>query len=710
MRQCFILPRAAEGMPAYLKTEGEEAVSGRRSMQPGQAFAAFHGVDGHAENGEPVDGEFQAFRCPPDAPVHESALGSALAVGRPMPQAPENQHPNAMQLGAPHRMSQQQHRVVGSPTDFQQQQYREDESPHMSPDRSALPPHHHRAQVPRPPRFIQTPPMHATQPHFSHMEGVDGAFKIPVSHQSSTPSPSNSTSTTTPSIPQSPFHQHSAGQGEHALDNDYDDMLADMLQKTQLQDMTGSPTHPRSQSSNGSGTLWDSSPSRGGGGGGGGGMLGQIDLQMMLFLQQQQQAADQQRQMNALSGAVASGLGGLANQLACMSPADKQVLQLQLQMQIQQQQNQQQQQSQSQALEMARMQMQGLAAAGMMQRQAGPGGHANDNMHAQGGVQGDWTPKGYKTVICKFWEKNVCTKGPACTFAHGADELKRFTTCVPALRSAPAGPGLGTMSSAPLKMDRYKTKLCLFHLQGRCCKGPHCPYAHGMDQLRGAMPPTLLSALHQRLSSSAVGSVQGLADLAGGASSGGVPDPEEQALRAYLDEYQVQQVQEQLAQQQVPRQSPIQPQREQMLMRSMGISSKTVGVGGAGVAGKMNMGGMMNMSGEGQQGSPDSDRSGGGGGIGMVNGAVGGQRSPMHSQACGVYGNSLQQQAHANVRAIGHIGTASPQSPGAIAPFRQGLSPGSPQDPRLRIRGQSPQEHNIAYSSHQFAMAPDAQW
>ena len=97
----------------------------------------------------------------------------------------------------------------------------------------------------------------------------------------------------------------------------------------------------------------------------------------------------------------------------------------------------------------------------------------------------------------------------------------------------------------------------------------------------------------------------------------------------------------------------------------------------------------------------------------MVNGAAGGQRSPMHSLAGGVYGNSLQQQAQANVRGrtpIGHIGTASPQSPGAIAPFRQGLSPGSPQDPRLRIRGQSPQEHNMAYSSHQFAMAPDAQW
>ena len=27
------------------------------------------------------------------------------------------------------------------------------------------------------------------------------------------------------------------------------------------------------------------------------------------------------------------------------------------------------------------------------------------------------------------------------------------------------------LGSAPVKMDRYKTKLCLFHLQGRCCKG-----------------------------------------------------------------------------------------------------------------------------------------------------------------------------------------------------------------------------------------------
>lgn len=69
-------------------------------------------------------------------------------------------------------------------------------------------------------------------------------------------------------------------------------------------------------------------------------------------------------------------------------------------------------------------------------------------------------PKGYKTVICKFWENNMCTKGPTCTFAHGTDDLKRFSSSGPAFRNM-AGPGL----PSALKMDRYKTKLCLFHMQ-----------------------------------------------------------------------------------------------------------------------------------------------------------------------------------------------------------------------------------------------------
>ncbi len=55
-------------------------------------------------------------------------------------------------------------------------------------------------------------------------------------------------------------------------------------------------------------------------------------------------------------------------------------------------------------------------------------------------------------------------------------------------------PGAGGCPTA-LKLDRYKTKLCLFHMQGRCCKGPHCPYAHGIDELRAPLPPGLLQVI-----------------------------------------------------------------------------------------------------------------------------------------------------------------------------------------------------------------------
>lgn len=65
-----------------------------------------------------------------------------------------------------------------------------------------------------------------------------------------------------------------------------------------------------------------------------------------------------------------------------------------------------------------------------------------------------------------------------------------------------AGPGL----PSALKMDRYKTKLCLFHMQSRCCKGPHCPYAHGIEELRASMPPGVLNALNNRFG---LGGVQG---------------------------------------------------------------------------------------------------------------------------------------------------------------------------------------------------------
>jgi hypothetical protein len=44
---------------------------------------------------------------------------------------------------------------------------------------------------------------------------------------------------------------------------------------------------------------------------------------------------------------------------------------------------------------------------------------ANWNQQTQTCQPCDMPPKGYKTVICKFWENNMCAKGAGCTFAHG---------------------------------------------------------------------------------------------------------------------------------------------------------------------------------------------------------------------------------------------------------------------------------------------------
>jgi hypothetical protein len=69
------------------------------------------------------------------------------------------------------------------------------------------------------------------------------------------------------------------------------------------------------------------------------------------------------------------------------------------------------------------------AAAQLQQRSGVRTGAGSPAPAAMGNIflqLSDMPPKGYKTVICKFWENNMCTKGATCTFAHGVDDLKRF--------------------------------------------------------------------------------------------------------------------------------------------------------------------------------------------------------------------------------------------------------------------------------------------
>lgn len=65
-----------------------------------------------------------------------------------------------------------------------------------------------------------------------------------------------------------------------------------------------------------------------------------------------------------------------------------------------------------------------------------------------------------KTKLCKFFSRGHCTRGKACTFAHGRKEL----------RAAP---------------DLFKTELCFeFMTSGMCHRSESCQYAHGEQDLR----------------------------------------------------------------------------------------------------------------------------------------------------------------------------------------------------------------------------------
>jgi len=69
-------------------------------------------------------------------------------------------------------------------------------------------------------------------------------------------------------------------------------------------------------------------------------------------------------------------------------------------------------------------------------------------------------PKLQKTMMCKFFLKGKCTRGTACTFAHGKEELKS-------------------------KPDFYKTRLCPdFRDTGSCIMGDDCGYAHTEVEIR----------------------------------------------------------------------------------------------------------------------------------------------------------------------------------------------------------------------------------
>lgn len=78
-------------------------------------------------------------------------------------------------------------------------------------------------------------------------------------------------------------------------------------------------------------------------------------------------------------------------------------------------------------------------------------------------------PTSVKRTFCKFWQENKCTKGDACTFAHGHDEIGQ--PIPDEMRPAKSGDG------------SRKKILCKFWQEGKCSKGPGCTFAHGDHEL-----------------------------------------------------------------------------------------------------------------------------------------------------------------------------------------------------------------------------------
>ena len=78
----------------------------------------------------------------------------------------------------------------------------------------------------------------------------------------------------------------------------------------------------------------------------------------------------------------------------------------------------------------------------------------------------------FKTVLCRYHQVGRCSKGSACSYAHGAGELQ-----------AASASSTSTVQRHPAN---YKTVLCEFFERGSCRYGAQCTFAHGSGDLRAS--------------------------------------------------------------------------------------------------------------------------------------------------------------------------------------------------------------------------------
>lgn len=89
----------------------------------------------------------------------------------------------------------------------------------------------------------------------------------------------------------------------------------------------------------------------------------------------------------------------------------------------------------------------------------------------------------YKKVLCRNFSEGKCMSANLCTFAHGNEELMKYS-------------GVNTEPSSEMLYDpkKYKTQMCQhYEAKGYCRKGDSCSFAHGLNELKIPIQNDILS-------------------------------------------------------------------------------------------------------------------------------------------------------------------------------------------------------------------------
>jgi len=141
-------------------------------------------------------------------------------------------------------------------------------------------------------------------------------------------------------------------------------------------------------------------------------------------------------------------------------------------------------------------------SGGRSQLQQSPGAGANkkdknsNNNNNESAKNERFEMQFFKTKVCAFWEKGRCTRGAACKYAHGEQELQAAPDLTnTALCREMTEKGQCTRPNCPFAHSWdtlratekfYKTTMCSFFRYGRCRLGNLCRHAHSREELTQA--------------------------------------------------------------------------------------------------------------------------------------------------------------------------------------------------------------------------------